>query len=156
MKALLRLHRCADLHLNPRMSTYPISTIITWTGLFFCNIITIVIIHAVNHSYKLSYFSINVNIFSLFLHILCSKRGRHLSSPRKQILVLPCICPIFFLSILQIIKFFVVDFCDTVQARVVIFGMQVNNDVLYCGIGNQPSAAFSPLYLFHFHFLSIL
>ena len=42
---------------------------------FFCNIITIVIIHAVNHSYNLSFFSINIKMFSLFLHILCSKRG---------------------------------------------------------------------------------
>ena len=43
--------------------------------LIFGNIITIVIIHAVNHSYTLSFFSININMFSLFLHILCSKRG---------------------------------------------------------------------------------
>ena len=49
------------------MSTYPISTIITWTGLFFCNIITIVIKHAVNHTYNISFFSINTDMFSLFL-----------------------------------------------------------------------------------------
>ena len=47
-------------------------------------------------------------------------------------------------------KFFVKDFCETVQARVVIFGMQVDNDVLYCGIGNQPSPAYSSLYLSNF------
>ena len=35
-------------------------------------------------------------------------------------------------------KFFVKDFCETVQTRVVIFGMQVDNDVLYCRIANQP------------------
>ena len=35
-------------------------------------------------------------------------------------------------------KFFVKDFCETVQARVVIFGMQVDNDVLCRGIENQP------------------
>ena len=44
-------------------------------------------------------------------------------------------------------KFFVKDFCETVQARVVIFGMQVDNDVLYCRIVNQPSPAYSSLYL---------
>ena len=46
--------------------------------------------------------------------------------------------------------FFVKDFCETVQARVVIFGMQVDNDVLYRGIANQPSPAYSSLYLFNF------
>ena len=39
------------------------------------------------------------------------------------------------------------DFCETVQARVFIFGMQVDNDVLYRGIANQPSPAYSSLYL---------
>ena len=43
-------------------------------------------------------------------------------------------------------KFFVKDFCVTVQARVVIFGKQVDNDVLYQGIANQPSPAYSSLY----------
>ena len=33
------------------------------------------------------------------------------------------------------------------QARVVIFGEQVDNDVLYRGIANQPSPAFPSLYL---------
>ena len=47
-------------------------------------------------------------------------------------------------------KFFVRDFCETVQARVVIFGMQVDNDVLYRGIANQPSPAYSSLYLSNF------
>ena len=47
-------------------------------------------------------------------------------------------------------KFFVKDFCETMQARVVIFGMQVDNDVLYCGIANQPSPAYSSLYLSNF------
>ena len=36
------------------------------------------------------------------------------------------------------------------QARVVIFGMQVDNDVLYRRIANQPSPAYSSLYLFNF------
>ena len=43
------------------------------------------------------------------------------------------------------------------QARVFIFGMQVDNDVLYCGIANQPSPAYSSLYLsdfLSFHTLS--
>ena len=36
------------------------------------------------------------------------------------------------------------------QARVVIFGEQVDNDVLYRGISNQPSPAYSSLYLSNF------
>ena len=48
------------------------------------------------------------------------------------------------------IKFFVKDFCETVQVRVVIFGEQVDNDVLYRGIVNQPSPAYSSLYLSNF------
>ena len=47
-------------------------------------------------------------------------------------------------------KFFVKDFSETVQGRVFIFGMQVDNDVLYCGIVNQPSPAYSFLYLSDF------
>ena len=47
-------------------------------------------------------------------------------------------------------KFFVKDFCETVQARVVIFGEQVDNDVLYRGIENEPSSAYSLLYLSNF------
>ena len=53
-------------------------------------------------------------------------------------------------------KFFVKDFCETVQARVVILGMQVDNDVLYRGIGNQPSPAYSSLYLSDFLSFHIL
>ena len=44
-------------------------------------------------------------------------------------------------------NFFLKDFCETVQARRVIFGMQVDNDVLYRWIANQPSPAYSSLYL---------
>ena len=47
-------------------------------------------------------------------------------------------------------KFFVKDFCETMQARVVIFGEQLDNDVLYRGIANQPSPAYSSLYLSNF------
>ena len=47
-------------------------------------------------------------------------------------------------------KFFVKDFCETMQARVVILGMQVDNDVLYQGIANQFSPAYSSLYLSNF------
>ena len=47
-------------------------------------------------------------------------------------------------------KFFVKDFCKTVQAIVIIFGEQVDNDVLYRGIANQPSPAYSSLYLSNF------
>ena len=53
-------------------------------------------------------------------------------------------------------KFFVKDFCEIVQARVVIFGMQVDNDELYLGIGNQPSPAYSSLYLSDFLSFHIL
>ena len=72
------------------------------------------------------------------------------------LLILPCICPIFFLSILSIMKCFLSDFCETVQARVIIYGMQVNNDVFYRGIMNQPSPAYSSLYLYHFLSFHIL
>ena len=47
-------------------------------------------------------------------------------------------------------KFLVKDFCETVKARVVIFGEQLDNDVLYRGIANQPSPAYSSLYLSNF------
>ena len=47
-------------------------------------------------------------------------------------------------------KFFFKDFCETVQAREVIFGEQVDNDVLYRGIANQASPAYSSLYLSNF------
>ena len=47
-------------------------------------------------------------------------------------------------------KFFVEDFCGTLQARVVIFGMQVDDDVMYCGIANQPFDAYSSQYLSSF------
>ena len=47
-------------------------------------------------------------------------------------------------------KFFVKDFCETVQARVVIFDEQVDNDVLYSGIANQPSPAYFSQYLSYF------
>ena len=53
-------------------------------------------------------------------------------------------------------KFFVKDFCETVQARIVIVGMQVDNDVLYTGIANQLSDAYSSLYLSFFLSIHIL
>ena len=37
-----------------------------------------------------------------------------------------------------------------VQGRVFIFGMLVDNDVFYRGIANQPSPAYSSLYLSNF------
>ena len=40
-------------------------------------------------------------------------------------------------------KFFVKDLCEIMQAKVIIFGMQVDNDVLYRGIAN---IAFSCLF----------
>ena len=42
------------------------------------------------------------------------------------------------------------------QARVVIFGKQVDNDVLYRGIANQHSHAYSSLYLSDFLSFHIL
>ena len=71
-----------------------------------------------------------------------------------SLLILPCIYPIFFLWKDEI---FVKDFCKTMQAIVVIFGMQVDNDLLYHGKANQPSPAYSSLYLSDFlscHILS--
>ena len=47
-------------------------------------------------------------------------------------------------------EFFVKDFSETVQARVGIFGEQVDNDALYRGIANQPSPTYSSLYLSNF------
>ena len=47
-------------------------------------------------------------------------------------------------------KFFVKDFSECVQARVCIFGMHIDNDVLYRGIANQPSPSYSSLYLSDF------
>ena len=44
-------------------------------------------------------------------------------------------------------EIFVKDFSETVQARVFIFGMQVDNDVLYHGIANQLTPVYSSLYL---------
>ena len=44
-------------------------------------------------------------------------------------------------------EIFVKDFYETVQAIVFIFGMQVDNDVLYRGIATQPSPAYSSMYL---------
>ena len=55
------------------------------------------------------------------------------------------------------LKFFVKDFCETVQAGVVIFGKQVDNDVLYCVIANQPSHVYSSMYgICPVFFLSLL
>ena len=42
------------------------------------------------------------------------------------------------------------SFRQTMQARVIIFGMQVDNDVLYRGIANRPSPSYSFLYLSDF------
>ena len=64
--------------------------------------------------------------------------------------ILPCICPIFLSFYTLNDKIFVKDFCETVQARVFIFGMQIDNDVLYRGIANQPSPAYSSVYLLFF------
>ena len=53
-------------------------------------------------------------------------------------------------------KFFVKDFCETMQAREVIIGEQVDNDVLYYGIVNVPTPAYSSLYLSNFLYFHTL
>ena len=47
-------------------------------------------------------------------------------------------------------KYFVNDISTTMQARILIFGLQVDDDLFYCGNGNQPSPAYSSLYLSNF------
>ena len=44
-------------------------------------------------------------------------------------------------------KFFIKNFCETMQVRVIILGIKVDDDVLYRGIANQPSHAYSSLNL---------
>ena len=46
--------------------------------------------------------------------------------------------------------FFVKDCSRTMQARILIFGMHVDDDLLYREIGNLPSPAYSSLYLSNF------
>ena len=47
-------------------------------------------------------------------------------------------------------KYFVKDFSTSVLARILVFGMQVDDDLLYPGIGNQPSPVYFSLYLSNF------
>ena len=42
----------------------------------------------------------------------------------------------FLCSIISRMKFFVKDFSRTIQARVLVFGMQVDDNLLYRGIEN--------------------
>ena len=51
-------------------------------------------------------------------------------------------------------KFRVKDFSTTMQARMVIFGVQVEYFLLYRGNENQPSTDYSPMY--SIFFLSVL
>ena len=52
-------------------------------------------------------------------------------------------------------EIFVRVFCESVQARIVIFGTHVDNDVLYCGIVNSFSCLFIPVFVrFSFHTLN--
>ena len=55
-----------------------------------------------------------------------------------------------FLSFHTLMNFFVKDFSTTMQDRMLIFGMQVDDDLLYRGIENQSSPAYSSLYLSNF------
>ena len=59
--------------------------------------------------------------------------------------ILPFVCSFFFLS-----KFFVKDISTTFKDRNFIYGIQVHNDKLYCGIENGPSPICSSFYLFLF------
>ena len=55
-----------------------------------------------------------------------------------------------FLSFHSLMKFFVKGFSTTMQGRILIFGMQADYDLLYRGIENQSSPAYSSLYLSNF------
>ena len=46
--------------------------------------------------------------------------------------------------------FFAKNFSTTIQARMVIFGMNVDDNLLFCEIEYQPSPAYSSLYLSNF------
>ena len=46
--------------------------------------------------------------------------------------------------------FFVKDFSTTMHARIVIFGIQIDDGMSYRGIANQPSPAYSSPYLSDF------
>ena len=51
------------------------------------------------------------------------------------------------LSFHTLMKFFVKDLSTTMQGRMLIFDMHVDDDLFYCGIWSQPSPAYSSLYL---------
>ena len=55
-----------------------------------------------------------------------------------------------FLFFHTLMKFFVEDFSRTMQGRMLIFGMQVDDDLLYRRIENQPSPGYSSPYLSNF------
>ena len=53
-----------------------------------------------------------------------------------------------------LMKFIVKDFSTTMQAKMIIFGMQVDDDLLYPGIENQPSSLIRPCFCpIFFHFI---
>ena len=54
-----------------------------------------------------------------------------------------------FLSFHTLMKFLVKDFSTTMQGRMLIFGIQVDDDLLYRGIENQ-SSVYSSLYFSNF------
>ena len=70
--------------------------------------------------------------------------------------ILVYICPSFRPSVLPSARpsviplhFFVKDFSTTLHARRVKFGIQIDDDMLYCGTANQTSA-YSSLFLSNF------
>ena len=73
----------------------------------------------------------------------------------SYLLIRPCFLSDFRFFFTLNNDIFIKDFCEIVQAGVIEFCMQDYNDVLYCGISNQPSHAYSSLHLSNC-FLSIL
>ena len=67
-----------------------------------------------------------------------------------HMLIFPCICPVFFFFHTLNNEIYSSDFCETLQAGVVIFCVQNDNDLLYCGFGNQPFHANSSQHLSNF------
>ena len=65
---------------------------------------------------------------------------------RFTLFIHSCVRPIFFFSHTLTNEIFVTSIFETMQARVVIFGMQIVDDVLYSGIESQPLLAFFPIF----------
>ena len=64
--------------------------------------------------------------------------------------VRPFVRPSVRPSFRNLVTLIVKDFSTTLQARKVIFGIKMDDGMLYRGIANQPSPAYSSLYLSNF------